>query len=128
MRYAKRRDNNHTEIVSALRKAGFEVIDFGSVGHDIPDLLAVKPIAPDFEWACWVEVKSDKGRLSEGQQRFRAIFEPRGEWYEARDPADAVIALRAMYVAAGNAGSPRLPLAPKTPSPYRDEFPAIPDL
>lgn len=98
MRYAKRRDNNHAEIVDALRKAGFEVIDFASAGHDIPDLLAVKAITADLWWTCWVEVKSKNGRLSDGQRRFRALFEPRGEWYEGRDAAETVSALQNMYL------------------------------
>jgi Holliday junction resolvase len=52
MRYAKRRDNNHTDIVEALRKANFEVIDYASAGHDIPDLLAVKPMHDGMAWIC----------------------------------------------------------------------------
>ena len=98
MRYAKRRDLNHTEIVSALRKAGFEVIDFGSVGHDIPDILAVKPLMDGLAYTCWVEVKSKQGRLSEGQKRFQAIFEPKGEWYEGRDAEETVVALQTLYL------------------------------
>lgn len=100
MRYAKRRDTNHADIVNALRKARFEVIDFASAGHDIPDLLAVKPLRDGLAWACWVEVKAKGGRLSEGQKRFQSIFQPRGEWYEARDAADAAVTLQAMYLAA----------------------------
>ena len=100
MRYAKRRDNNHAEIVSALRKTGFEVIDFASAGHDIPDILAVKAITDDLSWACWVEVKSKNGRLSDGQKRFQAIFQPRGEWYEGRDAEETVAALQEMYLKA----------------------------
>lgn len=98
MRYAKRRDNNHTEIVEALRKANFEVIDFASAGHDIPDLLAIKPMHDGMAWICWVEVKAKGGRLSDGQRRFQGLFEPRGEWYEARDPGDTVCALQALYL------------------------------
>lgn len=99
MRYAKRRDANHTDIVMALRQAGFEVMDFGSAGHNIPDLLAIKPLKDGLAWACWVEVKAKGGRLSAGQKRFQAIFQPRGEWYEARDAADAVETLQGMYLA-----------------------------
>ena len=98
MRYAKRRDTNHADIVNALRKAGFEVIDFASAGHDIPDLLAVKPLRDGLAWACWVEVKAKGGRLSEGQKRFQAIFEPKGEWYEGRDAEETVVALQALYL------------------------------
>lgn len=104
MRYAKRRDTNHADIVNALRQAGFEVIDFASAGHDIPDLLAVKPLRDGLAWACWVEVKAKGGRLSEGQKRFQSIFQPRGEWYEARDAADAAATLQAMYLAATLSG------------------------
>jgi hypothetical protein len=100
VRYAKRRDNNHAEIVTALRRCGFEVIDFASAGHDIPDILAVKAITDDLSWACWVEVKSKNGRLSDGQKRFQAIFEPRGEWYEGRAPEETVAALQQMYLKA----------------------------
>lgn len=100
MRYAKRRDTNHADIVNALRKAGFEVIDFASAGHDIPDLLAVKPLRDGLAWACWVEVKAKGGRLRDGQKRFQSIFQPRGEWYEARDAADAASTLQVMYLAA----------------------------
>ena len=100
MRHAKRRDNNHAEIVAALRQCGFEVIDFASAGHDIPDILAVKPLRDGLAWACWVEIKAKGGRLSEGQKRFQAIFQPRGEWYEGRDPEETVAALQQMYLKA----------------------------
>jgi len=99
-RYAKRRDKNEAEIADALRKAGFTVLNFGSAGHDIPDLLAVKPLWDGRKWACWVEVKSKDGKLSEGQRAFRDIFQPRNEWYEGRDPAATVNTLQAMYLEA----------------------------
>jgi len=98
MRYAKRRDNNHKEIVSALRAAGFEVIDFGSAGHSIPDLLVSKEAQIGQPWVCWVEVKDGTGRLRDGQKRFQRLFEPRGEWYEARTAEDTICALQALYL------------------------------
>ena len=98
MRYAKRRDNNHKEIVSALRAAGFEVIDFGSAGHSIPDLLVSKEAQIGQPWVCWVEVKDGSGRLRDGQKRFQSLFEPKGEWSEARNAADTVCALQALYL------------------------------
>ena len=98
MRYAKRRDNNHKEIVQALRKAGFDVIDFGSAGHSIPDLLVSKEAQAGRPWVCWVEVKDTGGRLRDGQKRFQNLFELRGEWYEAREAQDTVDALRALYL------------------------------
>lgn len=39
MRRAAKRDDNHQEIVTALRQAGASVIDLGAVGHGVPDLL-----------------------------------------------------------------------------------------
>ncbi len=102
MRYAKRRDANHAEIVAALRQGGFEVLDYASAGYDIPDLLAVKPLPDGTAWACWVEVKVKTGRLTDGQKRFQSIFQPRGEWYEARDPATTVTTLQEMYLQAAN--------------------------
>jgi len=98
MRYAKRRDNNHKEIVTALRAAGFDVIDFGSAGHSIPDLLVSREAQINAPWTCWVEVKDSGGRLRDGQKRFQSLFEPKGEWYEARNAADTVCALQALYL------------------------------
>lgn len=100
MRFNKRRDLNHSAVSTALRQSGFEVIDFALAGYDIPDLLAVKPMRDGLMWACWVEVKSKGGRLTEGQKRFQAIMQPRGEWYEARDAVETALTLRAMYVKA----------------------------
>jgi VRR-NUC domain len=133
VRYAKRRDTNHAEIVAALRKTGFEVIDFASAGHDIPDLLAIKPLRDGVAWAVWVEVKAKGGRLSDGQKRFQAIFQPRGEWYEARDAEEAVATLQAMYLKAlrgdeGRSDSQPPPLAPKTPSRRQDDLGQLRDL
>lgn len=39
MRRAAKRDDNHAEIVAALRKAGALVLDLGAVGGGCPDLL-----------------------------------------------------------------------------------------
>lgn len=98
MRYAKRRDANHASIVDALRSAGFTVHDFGSAGHNIPDLLAVKPISHRPPFVSWLEVKTASGRLDRGQQAFRAIFEPRGQWYCAIDPEATVMELQKRYL------------------------------
>lgn len=97
-RYAKRRDKNEAEIADALRKVGFTVHNFGSAGHDIPDLLVTRPMWDGQKWICWVEVKSKDGKLSEGQRAFRDIFQRRGEWYEGRDAVATVNTLQAMYL------------------------------
>lgn len=102
MRYAKRRDGNHAEIVAALRQGGFQVFDYASAGYDIPDLLVTKRRPDGTMWVMWVEVKVKTGRLTDGQKRFQGVFQPRREWYEARDPATTVIDLQEMYLQALN--------------------------
>lgn len=87
MRYARRRDANHTEVADALRLAGFMVDDYAGAGF-IPDLLVSRGM-----WVCWVEVKVKGGRLTRTQKRFREVFEPRGEFYIARDPVEVVAEL-----------------------------------
>lgn len=65
MRTRGRRDNNHREIVTALRHAGMTVLDLASVGGGCPDLLV------GWRGQQWlVEVKSDGGRLTAAQQEF----------------------------------------------------------
>ena len=88
MRYARRRDANDQTITDALRAAGFTVLDYGTVGQGIPDKLVKKGL-----WICWVEIKMPKGRLKIAQKAFRDVFEPRGEFYIARDPVEAVAEL-----------------------------------
>lgn len=89
MRRAARRDENDATITDALRKAGFVVVDYASVGA-VPDKLATKALPDGTPWICWVEIKTPKGRLTQSQETFKAIFEPRGEFYVARDPAETV--------------------------------------
>ena len=104
MRYRLRRDLNDGEITKAMTAAGFNVIDLTSVGKGIPDKLVIKPLPQISEhgalfFVCWVEIKSAKGKLQGDQHVFRAIFEPRGEWLEAREPEDTVKALQERYTA-----------------------------
>ena len=99
MRYAARRDANDGIITEALRKAGFTVYDFAQTGQ-VPDKLVTKTLPDGTEWVCWVEVKAPKGRITESQQRFRLIFEGRGEFYVARDPEQTIRELYERYSAA----------------------------
>ena len=99
MRYAARRDANDGIITEALRKAGFTVHDYAQLGQ-IPDKLVTKTLPDGTEWVCWVEVKAPKGRNTESQERFRLIFEGRGEFYVARDPEKAIRELYERYSAA----------------------------
>ena len=102
MRYRLRRDLNDAEITEAIKAAGFNVIDLTMLGKGIPDKLIIKPLpqindAGQVFFVCWVEIKSKRGKLQGDQHIFRAIFEPRGEWLEARDPQKTVNALMERY-------------------------------
>lgn len=103
MRHAMRRDLNDAEITEAVKQAGFSVIDYTKAGIGIPDKLAIKPlphptgIEGTYFFICWLEIKSKHGKLSEGQQAARAVWEPRGEWIEARTPEQTVSDLWERY-------------------------------
>jgi hypothetical protein len=99
MRYAARRDANDGLISQALTAAGFVVLDYASNGG-VPDRLVVRNLPDKTPWVCWVEIKVQKGKLRPSQEKFRAIFEPRGEFYVARDPEATVRELMERYLAA----------------------------
>ena len=99
MRHAARRDANDAPITEALRKAGFTVYDYAQVGQ-VPDKLITRLLPDGTPWVCWVEIKMPKGKLREAQEAFRDTFEPRGEFYVARDPQDAVKDLYERYTEA----------------------------
>jgi len=79
MRRRAKVDGNHAEIVEALRKKGWLVLSLAPVGDGCPDILAVKPfhgggsLAIRREWSSWalIEVKTEKGKLTKDQQKFR---------------------------------------------------------
>ena len=98
MRRAARRDANDGLISEALRAAGFTVMDFGTAGNSIPDKLVVRQQSNGKHWIQWVEIKSEKGKLREGQAAFRDIFEPREEYYLARDAQITVTELMSRYL------------------------------
>jgi hypothetical protein len=96
MRYAMRKDLNDGEISAAVKAAGFSIIDYTKAGLGIPDKLALRPLpqvglfGEIIYFVCWLEIKSKSGRLSETQEIARAIWQPRGEWIEAREPEQVV--------------------------------------
>jgi hypothetical protein len=105
MRHAARRDTNDGEITAAVKAAGFSLIDYTKAGLGIPDKLAIRPL-PQVNsngervfFICWLEIKSKSGRLSETQEIARAVWEPRGEWIEAREPEQTVRDLTERYEA-----------------------------
>ena len=99
MRYRLRRDLNDKDVTEAVKAAGFTVLDFCKAGESIPDKLAVRSLHDGTQFVCWLEIKSAAGKLSEGQKAFRDIWQPRGEWIEARDPNDTVKQLMELYQA-----------------------------
>ena len=90
MRYAARRDANDADITTAVRAAGFTVYDLATAGQGVPDILVT---ASGF--AAFLEIKTPKGKLRKGQERFQEAFEPLGMWYLARDPVETVAWLQA---------------------------------
>jgi hypothetical protein len=96
MRHAARRDLNDGEISEAVKAAGFSLIDYTKAGLGIPDKLALRPLpqvglfGEVIYFVCWLEIKSKAGKLSETQEIARAVWEPRGEWIEAREPEQVV--------------------------------------
>lgn len=60
-----RTDNNHKQVKAAFEKFGCAVLDLSQVGGGCPDLL-VGCSGSDY----LVEVKFDKGKISESQREF----------------------------------------------------------
>lgn len=71
MPYARKVDANHRDVMRAMERAGFTVIDFSAVGRGVPDLYAAKAGR-----ALWVEVKDgalppSHRKLTPEQLKFR---------------------------------------------------------
>lgn len=98
-----RKDLNDADITTAVKNAGFSVIDYTKAGCGIPDKLAIRPLPQSgayegrYFFVCWLEIKSKYGRLLESQHAARAVWEPRGEWIEARTPEQTVADLWERY-------------------------------
>lgn len=99
MRHAARRDLNDKPVVEAVKAAGFSVVDYAKAGLGIPDKLAMKLLPDGTYFICWLEIKSAKGKLSENQLLAKQVWEPRGEWLEAREPEATVKGLVERYEA-----------------------------
>lgn len=65
MRYASRVDSNHKEIADRLREAEYSVLSLARLGFDAPDLLVGTGLHN-----LLFEIKTEKGKLSEGQKEF----------------------------------------------------------
>lgn len=88
MRWAARTDANQAEIVKALRNAGRSVVSLHRVGQGVPDLL-VGNNGLNF----LLEVKSEGGDLSPGQQEFADSW--RGDVSAVRSIEEAIEATQA---------------------------------
>lgn len=79
MRRKSKVDSNQKEIVEALRKAGCSVFITSGIGGDFPDLV-VGTTGDLPEWVkrqgntVLLEVKTEKGKLSDGQTEFIVNF------------------------------------------------------
>lgn len=100
MRFAARRDENDKLLTEAMRKAGFTVHDLGLAGHGVPDKLVTKTLPNGKPWAAFVEIKTLKGKLREGQHLFQETFEPHRMYYLAREPEPTIRWLFEAYTAA----------------------------
>jgi len=98
VRFRARRDLNDKEITEAVRAAGFIVIDYGRAGAGLPDKLALKVLPDGTYFTCWLEIKSAKGKLQANQLLAREIWQPRGEWLEAREPEQVIRDLQTLFL------------------------------
>lgn len=90
-RYNPNRDRNEPDIVDALEKAGCDFVRRQSAG-DWPDLLV--GYHGDMHL---IEVKSERGKLRDGQQATISRLQARGyRVHVARTPEDALHAIGAI--------------------------------
>ena len=86
-KWVKTQDANHPEVVDALEKIGCTVHDASVMGGGFPDLVVGKQ-----GLTMLIEVKTDKGRLKEGQQKWHTEW--RGHTCIVRSPMEAVEAVQ----------------------------------
>ena len=89
MRWAAKTDRNQAEIVAALRQVGASVLVLSRVGQGCADLAAgIRGMT------FFLEVKTDKGKLTENEQKF--MDEWRGHYAIVRTPEEALRAIGVM--------------------------------
>ncbi|MHA2248690.1 MAG: hypothetical protein ACXADY_27340 [Candidatus Hodarchaeales archaeon] len=69
-RRASRVDKNQPELVEWLRNHGYSVALTHMVGKNFPDIVIAK-----FGKNVLIEIKSEKGKLSEGQEKFASCWQ-----------------------------------------------------
>lgn len=71
MRRAARRDGNHAEVRDGCRACGLAVIDLGSMGDGVPDLLiSSRNRMGLFE----VKLPTERESLTKAQKQFHALW------------------------------------------------------
>lgn len=84
-----KRDANHAEIASAFEQLGCTVADTSALGDDFPDIV-VGTAGRNL----LVEIKTDAGKLSHGQDGFRERW--RGQYDVVRNCGDVVLLVQAV--------------------------------
>ena len=88
MRRAGRKDEHHAATVDYLRRHGFDVVDFGSVGT-VPDLLVTKAGIVSF-----IELKVPGSGAKWYARQLRWIADTKFNVAVAKSPEDALAAVR----------------------------------
>lgn len=85
---ARRTDNNHAEVIAALRGLGCSVWDTHESGHGSPDCVVyVNELA-----TLLVEIKAAKGRLTKDEAAWHARW--RGQVYIVSSVDEAIALVR----------------------------------
>lgn len=62
--YRKKVDSNHADVVDALRKAGWKVLDMHKCGYGVFDIIAKKTVK------VWCEIKEPGKDLTDAEREF----------------------------------------------------------
>ena len=91
LKYARRVDTNHAEIVKALRKIGASVWDTSRVGHGWPDLVVGWRGRNIFIECKWLRPTHEGGRHKETKGQLESKSAWRGDaWIVVTSPEDAI--------------------------------------
>jgi len=82
------RDANHYEIANALRTAGVRVVDLSAAGGGCADLFCAR-----WQVWCFVEVKTDEGRLGDSQIEFARLWADRYHVVRTKEEALALFGI-----------------------------------
>lgn len=90
-RYVAKKDANHTDIVGKLEKCGLHVADTSKLGFGFPDLVVTGyNRKADRVMALLVEVKGDKGKLTDHEKNFFEKYPEDGPLIVAREAEDVL--------------------------------------